>query len=104
MSRDEAIKELQGWRSAAVFDGYKERTMKEANPALDEALGMAIEALDERPALLLLIDWAEQCGFGYDNFPEEYEQYENEIEEKNLGYIEGMIYIAKKVTEGDNES
>lgn len=46
MSRDEAIKKLQGWRSAAVFDGYKEWKMKEANPALDEALGMAIEALN----------------------------------------------------------
>ena len=64
------------------------------------ALRMAIEALEERPALLLLIDWAVQCDFGYDNFPEEYEQYKNEIEEKNLGYIDGMIYIAKKVTEG----
>lgn len=48
MNRDEAIKELQGWRSTAIFDGEKAQSMKEANPALDEALGLAIEALKTR--------------------------------------------------------
>ena len=45
MNRDEAIKELQGWRSTAIFDGEKAQSMKEANPELDEALGLAIEAM-----------------------------------------------------------
>lgn len=48
-------------------------------------------------ALMLLLNWAEECGFGYDNFPEEYEKYKDEIE--GMGYIEGMIYIAEKVLE-----
>lgn len=48
-------------------------------------------------ALLLLLEWAEECGFGYDNFPEEYERYAEEIE--GMGYIEGMIYIAEREIE-----
>jgi hypothetical protein len=46
-------------------------------------------------ALYLLLKWAEECGFGYDNFPEEYERYADEI--KDMDYLEGMIYIAEKV-------
>lgn len=48
-------------------------------------------------ALLLLLEWAEECGFGYDNFPEEYERYKEDVEE--MGYIEGMIYIAEREIE-----
>jgi len=53
------------------------------------------ELKTENEALKLLIEWAEECDFGYDNFPEEYERYKNEIE--GMGYIEGMIHIAKRV-------
>lgn len=49
----------------------------------------------ENAALRLLIEWAEECDFGYDNFPEEYERYKDEIE--GMGYIEGMIHIANRV-------
>ena len=52
---------------------------------------------EENKALRLLIEWAEECDFGYDNFPEEYERYKDEI--KDLGYIDGMIHIAKRVSE-----
>ena len=50
-------------------------------------------------ALLLLVTWAEECGFGYDNFQEEYETYKDEIE--GMGYIDGMIYIAERVVENE---
>lgn len=53
------------------------------------------ELKTENEALNLLIEWAEKCDFGYDNFPEEYERYKDEIED--MGYIEGMIHIAKRV-------
>ena len=53
------------------------------------------ELKTENEALNLLIEWAEECDFGYDNFPEEYERYKDEIED--MGYIEGMIHIAKRV-------
>ena len=52
---------------------------------------------DENKALRLLLKWAVECDFGYDNFPEEYECYKEDIED--MDYIEGMIYIAKKVIE-----
>ena len=48
-------------------------------------------------ALLLLLEWAEECGFGYDSFSEEYERYKEEIE--GMGYIEGMSYIAEREIE-----
>ena len=48
----------------------------------------------EIKALRLLLEWAIECNFGYDNFPEEYEKYKDEIQ--GMGYKEGMIYIAKK--------
>lgn len=53
------------------------------------------ELKTEKEALKLLIEWAEECDFGYDNFPEEYERYKDEIE--GMGYTEGMIHIAKRV-------
>lgn len=58
---------------------------------------MIDERIKKYDALMLLLNWAVECGFGYDNFPEEYERYENDV--KDMEYIEGMIYIAEKVLE-----
>lgn len=62
------------------------------------AIRMAIEALEENEALRLLIDWAVDCDFGFDNMPEEYERHKDYIEKNDLGYIDGLIYIAKQET------
>lgn len=59
-------------------------------------LPSAQPTLRER-ALMLLLNWAVECDFGYDNFPEEYERYKDEIE--GMSYIDGMIYIAEKEVE-----
>ena len=59
-------------------------------------LPSAQPTLRER-ALMLLLNWAVECDFGYDNFPEEYERYKNEIED--MSYFDGMIYIAEKEVE-----
>ena len=59
-------------------------------------LPSAEPTLRER-ALMLLLNWAEECGFGYDNFPEEYERYKYEI--ADMSYFDGMIYIAEKEVE-----
>lgn len=48
-------------------------------------------------ALRLLLEWSIECGFGYDQFSEEYYKYEQDI--KDMSYTEGMIYIAEKVIE-----
>lgn len=65
-------------------DAYPEDVLK---------LPSAQPTLRER-ALMLLLNWAIECGFGYDNIPEEYARYEDEI--KEMGYIDGMVYIAEK--------
>lgn len=61
----------------------------------------AIELLKEHEkeikALRLLVEWAEECDFGFDQFPDEYERYKEEI--KNMNYIEGMIHVAKRTLE-----
>ena len=54
-----------------------------------------------KKALCLFVNWAEECGFGYDNIDDLSEKYKNELEEKNLGYIEGLMYIALR--EADDE-
>lgn len=61
-----------------------------------EHLPSAVPMLREK-ALLLLLDWAVECGFGFDNIPEEYELYKKDIE--NMGYCEGLIYIAEREVE-----
>lgn len=47
-------------------------------------------------ALDLMIEWATDCGFGYDNIPEEYEKYKHDIEAGEMGYNEGLRYIVMK--------
>lgn len=61
------------------------------------SLEKGIKAIQENPALKLLIEWAIQSGFGYDSIPEEYEKYKGEI--KDMDYTEGLIYIAMKEVE-----
>ena len=51
----------------------------------------------ENKVLRLLIDWAIECGFGYDSIPNEYEKYKNDIQ--NMSYTDGLIYIAMKEVE-----
>ena len=50
-------------------------------------------------ALDLIIDWMVDCGFGYDNIPEEYEYYKENIEA--MGYNEGLRYIVRKEASHD---
>lgn len=61
----------------------------------------AIELLKEQEkeikALRLLVEWAKECDFGFDQFPNEYERYKEEI--KGMNYTEGMIHVAKRVLE-----
>lgn len=47
-----------------------------------------------KKALCLFVNWAEENDIGYDNIPSD--KYFDEIDDKGLGYIEGMMYIALK--------
>ena len=48
-------------------------------------------------ALDLFIEWVVECDFGYNNIPELYEKYKEEI--KDISYSEGLKYIALKEVE-----
>lgn len=61
----------------------------------DKIIELSQKESKRNKALMLLLNWAEECDFGYDNFPDEYDRYKKDIED--MDYIEGMIYIAEKV-------
>ena len=63
----------------------------------DDALALLKKQEKEIKALRLLVEWAEECDFGFDQFHDEYERYNNEI--KDMKYIDGMIHIAKRTLE-----
>lgn len=44
-----------------------------------------------------LLEWAVECGFGYDNIPELYEQHKDEIE--RMSYTDGLLYLALRSLE-----
>lgn len=55
-----------------------------------------------KKALCVFVNWAEECDIGWDNFPDEISKYSEEIEQKGLGYIEGMMYIALREAKSEN--
>ena len=61
---------------------------------LNDVLVLLKEQEKEIKALRLLVEWAEECDFGFDQFPDEYERYKDEI--KGMKYIGGMIHVAKR--------
>lgn len=86
-----------------IIKAYKKKLENSCSNQLDEdikAFDIAIKALKDNKGLRLLIDWAVDCGFGYDNIPEEYEKYKEEI--SDMHYTEGLIYIAKKEAENND--
>ena len=89
ISRQAAIDDLRGKDPSQIWDTADVEVWVNSLPS-------AQLTLRER-ALMLLLNWAVECDFGYDNFPEEYERYKDEI--KDMSYFDGMIYIAEKEVE-----
>ena len=54
------------------------------------------EGLEELKALRRLLDWAIECDFGLDSFPEEYEKYKHTLTD-DITYKDMIIQIAKCV-------
>ena len=54
------------------------------------------EWLVELKALRILLDWASECGFGLDSFPNEYVQYKHTLTD-DMSYTEMVKKIAKCV-------
>lgn len=47
-----------------------------------------------KKALNLYVDWADECGVAWDNFPDMKEKWWKIVEEKGLGWIEGLTFMA----------
>lgn len=62
-----------------------------------DALSVIEELQKDNKALRLLVEWATECDFGFDQFYGEYRKYKDEI--KDMGYIDGMIHVAKRTIE-----
>lgn len=65
-----------------------------------------IEQLNKKnKALLLLLNWAEECDWGFDNFRDDdvvnWDNFEKEAE--NLNYIESMVKYAEMYLESKGE-
>lgn len=57
---------------------------------------MSKEKNTRMKALELLLEWAIECDFGYDNLGDTYDEYKEELEKQDLGYTEGLIWIAEQ--------
>jgi len=82
-----------------ILDAFPHFNGEQDTQKIYDAVNTALRALKQNKALLLLVEWAEECGFGYDNIPWLYAKYKREIENKNMGYTEGLIYIAEQEAE-----
>ena len=85
---------------------YKEKSnfyKQTTNIAYGLELEQLAEWLEELKALRLLLDWAIECDFGLDSFPEEYEKYKHTLTD-DMTYKDMVIQIAKcVVAEGIKE-
>ncbi|MBP5709665.1 MAG: hypothetical protein J6W84_01675 [Bacteroidales bacterium] len=79
---------------------YSDECGTDGEPMMRDALALLKEQRDKIKALRQLVDWAEECGFGLDNIP--WYEYVTEEELDSVdGYVEQMIYIARKAVSGN---
>lgn len=50
-------------------------------------------------ALNLYINWADECGIAWDNFPDMQEKWYKTVEEKGLGWIAGLTFMVMSEAE-----
>lgn len=80
----------------AAYQGAEE-LLRQKMILFDDAIKRLKEQEKEIKSLRLLVEWAEECDFGFDQFPDEYERYKDEI--KDMKYVDGMIHVAKRTLE-----
>lgn len=95
-------KVLKGLECCCAMNGYECKKC----PYSDECIGidqpygtahLAANALEQIRAYQQLLEWAVECGFGYDSITELYEQYKNEID--GMSYTDGLLYLASQSLE-----
>ena len=87
MTIDEAIEQFK-------YDAECNRVDLDLSYAEDNE--QVAEWLEELKALRLLLDWAIECDFGLDSFPEEYAKYKHTLTD-DMTYKDMIIQIAKCV-------
>ena len=87
LSIDEAIEQFK-------YDAGCNRADLDLSYAEDNE--QVAEWLEELKALRLLLDWAIECDFGLDSFPEAYAKYKHTLTD-DMTYKDMMIQIAKCV-------
>ena len=97
MTLEEAIKHCEEVSEKARNDADSGYYDEEKCLECAEDHEQLAEWLKELKGLRLLLDWAIECGFGYDSFPEEYEKYKEKVE--GIGYKEGIIFIGRMEAE-----
>ena len=78
-----------------MSDSYESQVAYKEGKCAEEHEQLA-EWLEELKALRLLLDWAIECDFGLDSFPEEYAKYKHTLTD-DMTYKDMIIQIAKCV-------
>lgn len=78
-----------------MTDSYESQVAYKEGKCAGEHKQLA-EWLEELKALRLLLDWAIECNFGLDSFPEEYKKYKHTLTD-DMTYKDMIIQIAKCV-------
>lgn len=98
MDREKVVKNLEECIEHIRFNEFEKIPLwGNCQMAMTDAIVLLKEQEKEIKALRLLVEWAEECDFGFDQFPEEYERYKDEL--TDMEYIEGMIHVAKRTLE-----
>lgn len=102
--REKLIKAWEIFRDSnpyQICEGKEFRAFRDPEYCMGQMIADTIDLLKEQEkeikALRLLVEWAEECDFGFDQFSDEYERYKDEI--KDMKYIDGMIHIARRTLE-----
>ena len=105
LSIDEAIAHARAVAETCEYEAskydmcdYYEREVACKEGKCAEEHEQLAEWLEELKALRLLLDWAIECDFGLDSFPEEYAKYKHTLTD-DMTYKDMMIQIAKCVAE-----
>ena len=67
--------------------------MHENNKLKEQIIELEKENAILKKALNLYVNWADECGVAWDNFPDMTEKWYKTVEEKGLGWIEGLIFM-----------
>lgn len=104
MTKEELERKLEQTEKDLTDYQFNYPKIKELEKEKCELLGIiqgkdtAIQDLQKKnkiltKALNLYINWADECGIGWDNFPDMSEKWYKTVEEKGLGWIEGLTFM-----------